>query len=235
MRTFLCLLITIGILFSSCKKNDPITENLNLNQNPAITDIDGNAYKTVTIGTQVWMASNLKTTHYKGGNTDAYLIPNVTDNTEWKNLLLPGYCWYDNNAAANKDVYGALYNWYTVDTGNLCPTGWHVPSDAEWTTLTTYLVGTWVAGGTLKETGTSYWISPNTEATNSSGFTALPGGKSYYYDGTFDSLGYNSFWWSSTITGATDAWYRKLFNYLGSVERWGLSCKTGSSVRCVRD
>jgi uncharacterized protein (TIGR02145 family) len=105
-------------------------------QAQTVKDIDGNVYKTVTIGKQVWMAENLKTAKYNDGKT----IPLVTDNTEWSNLSAPAYCWY-NNDIANKEVYGALYNWYTVNTNKVCPKGWHIPIDAEWTTLTTYLGG----------------------------------------------------------------------------------------------
>jgi uncharacterized protein (TIGR02145 family) len=137
-----------------------------------VTDIDGNIYHTVTIGTQVWMVENLKTTKYRNGDP----IPNVTGNA-WAALTTGAYCWYNNDAATYKATYGALYNWYAVaDSRNIAPTGWHVPTDAEWTTLTTFLGGESVAGGKLKETGTNHWTSPNTGATNETGFTALPGG-----------------------------------------------------------
>lgn len=158
-----------------------------------VTDSDGNVYNTVTIGTQVWMAENLRTTKYK----DNTAIPLVTDNTAWTNLSTPGYCWYNNDAATNKSTYGALYNWYTVNTGKLCPTGWHVPTDAEWSTLTTCLGGVGVAGGKLKEAGTSHWMSPNVGATNETGFTALPSGYRYA-GGTFEYNGLGGWWWSST-------------------------------------
>jgi uncharacterized protein (TIGR02145 family) len=137
----------------------------------AITDADGNYYNIVTIGTQTWMAENLETTKYNDGNN----IPNISDNVAWSNLTTPGYCWYNNDDSTYKNLYGALYNWYTVNRGKLCPIGWHVPTDAEWTTLTTYLGGESVAGGRLKETGTMHWVSPNVGAINETGFTALPG------------------------------------------------------------
>ena len=110
---------------------------------PNVVDIDGNVYHTVTIGTQVWMVENLKTTKYNDGTA----IPLVTDNTAWGALTTPGYCWYNNDSATYKNTYGALYNWYAVNTGKLAPTGWHVPTDSEWTVLTTYLGGQSVAGG----------------------------------------------------------------------------------------
>ena len=202
-----------------------------------VTDIDGNVYNTVTIGTQVWMAENLKTTKYNDGTS----IPLVTDATAWTNLSTPGYCWYNNDAATYKDPYGALYNWYTVNTGKLCPTGWHVPTDAEWTTLTDYLGGESVAGGKLKETGTTHWTTPNTDATNETGFTAFPGGERYS-SGIFNGIGNYGNWWSATEVSSADAWYRHLFNDNSSVYRGSLtetvappSRNIGFSVRCVKD
>ena len=196
-----------------------------------VKDNDGNVYSIVTIGTQVWMKENLKTTKYNDGTS----IPLVTDATAWTNLSTPGFCWYNNDSANYKATYGALYNWYTVNTGKLCPTGWHVPTDAEWTTLTDYLGGTSVAGGKLKEEGTAHWNSPNTGATNESGFTALPGGIRINYNGTFTYIGEHSNWWPATDYDATNAWYRTL-NYNNSeVGRYDNSKRYGFSVRCVRN
>jgi uncharacterized protein (TIGR02145 family) len=195
-----------------------------------VSDMDGNAYSTVTIGTQVWMGSNLKTTKYNDGTA----IPLVTDNTAWTNLATPGYCWYNNDATTYKSTYGALYNWYTVNTGKLCPTGWHVPSDSEWTILTTYLGGESVAGGKLKETGTSHWLSPNTAATNTTGFTALPG--SYRdFGGWFGGGSIDCYWWSSTEYSTDGAWGRGLNNYSSTVVRNYYSKRDGFSVRCLKD
>jgi len=198
----------------------------------SVSDVDGNSYSTVTIGTQVWMAENLRTTKYK----DNTAIPLVTDNTAWFNLSTPGYCWYNNDAATYKGTYGALYNWYTVNTGKLCPTGWHVPTDAEWTTLTTYLGGEGIAGGKLKETGTSHWLGPlNTGATNTTGFTAVPGGSRAFFgafDGGIRGIGD---WWSSTESSTAGAWYRIMSNFLTSVDRSDSPKRSGLSVRCVRD
>ncbi|MBN1199917.1 MAG: T9SS type A sorting domain-containing protein, partial [Bacteroidales bacterium] len=136
------------------------------------TDGDGNHYPTVTIGTQVWMASNLMTTRYTDGGLIEY--PG-TDNAAWQNNTTGAYAWY-NNMITFKETYGALYNWYAVDTSILCPAGWHVPSDEEWTLLTDFLGNTDVAGGKMKETGLTHWTNPNLDATNESGFTGLPGG-----------------------------------------------------------
>jgi uncharacterized protein (TIGR02145 family) len=198
-----------------------------------VVDADNNLYNTVVIGTQVWMAENLKTTKYKDGITG---IPNVTDPGVWNALTGPGYCWYNNIEATYKPLYGAMYNWFTVNTGNLCPTGWHVPTDAEWTTLTTLLGGESVAGGKLKEAGTDHWLTPNTGATNESGFTALPGGYRYWSDGSFADAGKLSYWWSSTEYEFDTAlgYYRELFNDQASVFREGANKKAGKYVRCVK-
>ena len=195
----------------------------------SITDIDGNTYKTVTIGTQTWMAENLKVTKYN----DGIAIPNVTDNTAWRELTTGALCDYD-NTPSNSETYGKLYNWHAVNTGKLCPTGWHVPSDAEWTELTDYLGGTSDAGGKLKETGTTHWNSPNTGATNETGFTALPGGYRYS-SGTFRYVGDYGLWWSATESNASNAWSRSVgysYSYVGRVSR---DKELGFSVRCLRD
>jgi len=203
------------------------------------TDIDGNMYNTITIGTQTWMAENLKTTKYNDGT----LIPNVTDNTAWAGLSTGAYCDYD-NTPSNSTTYGRLYNWYAVDNNastkdasngskNICPAGWHVPTDTEWTTLTTYLGGLDVAGGKLKETGTTHWNTPNTDATNSSGFTALPGG--YRFGNTFTYIGTTGYWWSLTEDGTGTVWTRYIYFSGSSVYRVGSSKAGGFSVRCIRD
>jgi len=204
-----------------------------------VFDFDGNFYSTVVIGNQVWMAENLKTTHYNDGTP----IPNVVSNSEWRYLSTGAYAWYENDEATYKNAYGALYNGYAVNTGKLCPTGWHVPTDAEWTTLITYAGGENVAGGKLKSTRTApddahpRWQSPNTDATDAYGFSAFPGGRRYYSDGSFYSVGDYGYWWSSTAQGlgVPDNWYRyMLYNY-GGAYRSGYSIKYGLSVRCLRD
>lgn len=192
-------------------------------------DIDGNAYPTFTIGTQTWMAENLRVTKYRDGSA----IPNVADNTIWAALITGAYCWYNNDQATNAK-YGVLYNWYTVnDSRGLCPQGWHVPTDAEWTALTTYLGGTSVAGGKMKSVS-AFWISPNTDAINNSGFSGLPGG---YRDdsGSFNDVGENGFWWSSTEYSSGIAWIRFLYYSYGYVIVVGTNMQDGFSVRCLRD
>jgi uncharacterized protein (TIGR02145 family) len=201
----------------------------------ACTDGDGNNYPVIQIGTGkgsplIWMAENLKTTKFKNGTT---IIPNVPGSDEWGALSTPAYCW-NNNVAGYKDTYGALYNWYAVSTGNLCPSGWHVPSDAEWTSYTEFLGDESVAGGKLKETGTAHWVSPNVEASNETGFTALPGG---YRDsnGGFNYIGYYSKLWSGTEGGATFSWSRYISNSNSNLTRTTFDKKAGLSVRCIKD
>lgn len=196
-----------------------------------MTDQDGNIYKTVTIGTQTWMAENLRTTTYNDGTA----IPNVTDDDEWNDLNDGAFCNYNNTTNIDTiATYGRLYNWYAVNTGKLAPTGWHVPTDAEWTELSDYLGGTSVAGGKLKETGITHWFSPNTDATNETGFTALPGGRRYF-GGALDAIGRHGFLWSATESNATTALYRNMYFSVNDVIRHGYFKEFGFSVRCVRD
>jgi len=197
------------------------------------SDFDGNYYHTVVIGTQTWMVDNLLVTHFRDGTN----IPNVTDNTAWAGLTTPGYCWYNNDFATYKATYGALYNWYTVSTGNLCPVGWHVPSDAEWTTLGTFLGGDNIAGSKLKEVGTNHWSSPNTDATNETGFTALPGG-ARYETGNFSNISFGCYLGSSTAYSGGDGQHvygRILQANFGNLA--GCYCLNvwGESVRCLKD
>ena len=193
------------------------------------TDGDGNHYPTVTIGSQIWLAQNLKTTRYTDGVAIEY--PG-TDNYAWLINTNGAFAWYDNDIG-NKEVYGALYNWYAVNHSILCPNGWHIPTDAEWTTLTTFLGGMDIAGGKIKETGLVHWADPNTDATNETGFTALPGGNRNG-DGSYALLGSSGNFWSATaeILGAYD---RHLFNSNGSIYRQTYGMNMGFSVRCVRE
>jgi len=193
-------------------------------------DIDGNGYDTVHIGTQTWMKENLKVTHYSNGE----VIPNVTDNTTWSNLATGAYCNY-NNDVNNVITYGNLYNWFTVvDSRNLCPTGWHVPNDAEWTTLSNYLGGYNIAGGKLKEAGLAHWNSPNTDATNETGFTSLPGG-SRNNVGTYLGIGNYGYWWTTTPNVSVLV-YGRFMNYNNS-DIYGISdvWSNGYSVRCLKN
>jgi uncharacterized protein (TIGR02145 family) len=180
-----------------------------------VTDIDGNVYSTVTIGTQVWMAEDLKTTHY----TDGTPIPYVTDNPEIVNLKSGAYCWF-NNEESNKTIYGAVYNWYAT-ADKLCPVGWHVSTYSDWATLIDYCGGWELAGGKLKEAGAIHWDAPNTGATNETGFTALPAG----------GHGTSTGWWCPPRFGYLIS--------LGNNRTWVYltechACRV-NYVRCVRD
>jgi uncharacterized protein (TIGR02145 family) len=199
-------------------------------KDPTVTDIDGNVYQTVTIGNQVWMAENLKVTHYRNGEA----IPNVTDNDTWAGLTTGAYCEYDNDAN-NVATYGRLYNWYAAsDIRNIAPAGWHVPSDIEWQTLVNYLGGDAIAGWKMKESGTVHWSSPNTGATNECGFTALPGGYRGWY-GIFADLGNYATYWTSTVISSTYAWYRSMSYDNPEVSRYDSKKHYGFSLRCVKD
>ena len=227
----LFIMCALFLTTSSCKKSSSSTPDTN-----TITDVDGNIYHYVVIGTQTWMVENLKTTKYNDGTA----IPLGTDDTAWANLTTPGYCWYNNDAATYKNTYGALYNWFTVNTSKLAPSGWHVPTDAEWTILTIYLGGETVAGGKMKSTGTreagtGLWYRPNIGATNESGFTAVPAGYRDY-DGTFKRIGMTGAWWSSSEYGTgIYAWTRYLlYDYIDAYRDFR-SKNDGFSVRCVRN
>ncbi|MBK7629084.1 MAG: DUF1566 domain-containing protein [Bacteroidales bacterium] len=195
-----------------------------------VTDIDGNVYNTVTIGTQIWMKENLKTTRYRDGS----IIPYEPDKTLWYALSSGAYCWYNNDQATYKETYGGLYNFYaTVDNRNLCPNGWHVPTNAEWTALTDFLGGTSVSGGKLKEAGTSHWLNPNTGATNETGFAALPGGYRYNPE-NYTFIGSTGFWWSSTESSLSNSWLRFLSSDNPYVSESSWDKRYGYSVRCIQ-
>jgi len=199
-------------------------------QTNSVKDIDSNKYKTVTIGTQVWMSENLKTTKYNDGTA----ILMVKENDAWAKLTTPAFSWYNNDSIDNKKTYGALYNWYTVGTGRLCPSGWHVPTDAEWTTLIAYLGEVGFASDKLKEAGTAHWRTPNTGATNESGFTALPGGYRSF-EGIFNSIGIYGYWWSSTEYNSTTVFFRNLRYKYNLVYKYRSEKYCGFSVRCLKD
>jgi len=238
MAYFLKSSIICILTFTGCDKKE--------DQNPVsrsepVMDRDGNVYATVRIGGRLWMAENLKVTHYRNGD----VIPDVTDSTEWSNLDT-GACTSYGNLLRNRPVYGLLYNWHSVNDGrNIAPDGWHVPTDEDWKELEmalgmsrseadrTQWRGT-DEGGKLKETGTSHWQSPNRNATNETGFSAIPGG--FRYDnGRFNSFGYYAYFWSSTEIDAVNAWFRYLGYGDSYVFRFGSDKRFGFSVRCVQD
>jgi uncharacterized protein (TIGR02145 family) len=224
------LFAIVGVLSAltySCKKSD----DTNPPAGNTVTDIDGNVYHTVTLGTQVWLVENLKSKRYKNGDTLTYIKFGKSSNIQQAG----GFANY-NNDTANSSTYGRLYNWYAViDPRGLAPTGWHVPTDTEWFTLTTYL-GTDVTSisGKLKETGFIHWLTPNTGATNETGFTALPGGYRAY-TGAFKDLGNYGMWWSTTELNTTSAWGRSMYFGNTSVGRGPDQKNSEFSVRCVKD
>jgi len=221
------LVLTTGflvVLLTGCKKED---EDL------TVTDIDGNVYNTVTIGSQVWMAENLKTTKYNDGT----LIPLVTDNTAWKNATTPAFCWY-NNDISNKDTYGALYNWHVGNTGKVCPTGWHVPTYDEWRVLEVFLGEDSGVGNKLKEEGTTHWEGPNSEATNETGFTGLPGGhRNPQSNGEFNFIRVNGYFWSSSQSDqyVFDGQFRALLTVSRNLGAGSNVKGYGYSVRCLKN
>ncbi len=214
--------LLVFLLFASgCRKDKPVVP---------LADVDGNTYKTVVINGQEWMAENLKTTRFSDG-TD---IPLVKDAVAWSNLTTSGFCWYNNDEATYKDLFGALYNGFTIDSGHLCPDGWHIPSKDEWQQLGISLGDSLKAGGKLKESGTAHWLSPNKGADNSTGFNALPAGYRYF-EGSFSSvLSYAAFWSASDSTD-NDAWFAGLYYADAALAINHRNKKHGFSVRCVKN
>lgn len=248
------------LAFSSCQKDElnqgSVTEinglSTDLLSKPSpvkikygkVMDIEGNVYKTVKIGTQWWMAENLKTTKYNDGTP----IPEVTSVSEWINLEGPGYSWYANDPMY-KDIYGALYSYYVTDPSsngykNVCPIGWHVSTATDRNNLADYLGGLEMAGGQLKATGTlegddGLWLSPNTGATNSTGFSALPGG-AFVYDGDpqgtgdFKHIGEHGLWWAYYSSQWVGAYILSYYDaQLNPFSVFDKNC--GFSIRCMKD
>ena len=218
-------LLAVITFITACDKNpEPITL-------PDLTDIDGNEYDTVKISSQFWMQQNLKTSHYRNGDP----IPEITSMILWSSLTSGAWCWYNNDSVTYAAIYGKLYNWYAVnDPRGLAPKGWHVPSDIELATLSMSLGGDLVSGGEMKETGTKHWKSSNTGATNSSGFTGLPGGYCDF-DGTFYYIGEQGLWWSSAAKGADQAWLFYLDYRFSEFKKTYGTMIFGFSVRCLKD
>jgi uncharacterized protein (TIGR02145 family) len=224
-------LIVFIILLFSCEKDVVVVKIMN----PwihfgSVTDVDDNEYKTILIGDQTWMTSNLKTTRYNDGTP----IPIVADATAWTSLSSPACCW-QNNDPARKVTYGVLYNWYTVNTGKLCPAGWHVATDTEWSSLISYLGGENIAGGKLKESGFRHWVSPNTGASNEVAFSALPGGDRLSGSNTvYEKLGEMGCWWTAASNDGQAVGHIITVSNINVVKSY-ISKKNGMSVRCVWD
>jgi uncharacterized protein (TIGR02145 family) len=198
-----------------------------------VTDINTNIYSTVTIGSQVWMAENLKTTKYNDGTS----VPLVAEQAKWNALTAPGFCWYNNDEATYKATYGALYNWYSLDAAsnggkNICPTGWHVPTEKEWEALETFLNGEVGAGGKLKEAGLVHWLSPNTGATNETGFTALPAGSR---GSTYMGITNDANFWTSTEYNSGSSMNRFISCSNSNVHILFSGKQNGFSIRCLKN
>jgi len=225
------ILTSAAILLTGCDKSSDL---IYIIQDPwvhygSLTDRDGNIYKTIQIGTQTWMVSNLKTTRLNDGTK----IPVVNSSYSWDTLSVQGCCWLDNNPTY-RVTYGILYNWHAVNSGKLCPSGWHAPSDNEWKVLIDYLGGESGAGGKLKEAGLSHWYSPNNGATNDTYFRALPGGYRSVTDSLYHDLHQAGYWW--TTSGIGDNAFVHSMNSLDNfVHREFLPKRSGFSVRCVWD
>lgn len=199
-----------------------------------LTDIDGKNYKTILIGSQTWMAENLKTTKFSDGTN----IPLISSNGDWVNLATPAYCWFNNNDSVFENIYGAYYNWFAVSTGKLCPTGWHVPDDSEWQLLVNFLGGDKIAGSKLKEAGSNNWVFSNKDATNQSGFTSLPAGLRESTYGAFQGQGSFGVWWSATELSSGPlgaAWSRSIHGDTTVVGKSQIFKKVGFSIRCLKN
>ncbi len=231
----------VALIFSECtKSNDATSSEINNRStaifNPSVTygsvsDADGNIYKTVTIGSQTWMAENLRTTTFN----DTTAISKITNADTWSAMSSAGYCNYNNTL--NKDsiaTFGRLYNYYAIETEKLAPEGWRVATNNDWQILVTYLGGSDIAGAKLKETGTSHWNTPNTGATNLSGFTALPSG-TRTSAGTFEGSKSAGYWWSHTEYNSYFAYRNAILFDGSSVLNGNLNKKYGFAVRCIKE
>lgn len=202
----------------------------NILHSQTMKDADGNIYMSVSIGKQVWISENLKTTRYNDGKP----IHLVANDNAWKELKTPAFCWYKDNIK-NKDIFGALYNWYAVNSKKLCPVGWHVSTDAEWEAMIEYIGGLSTAGDKLKEKGVTHWENYLSQATNDYDFTALPGGMRYF-TGDFPLFGNTyAIWWTSTEFSEYQAVCRGLHDSSSMAFKASDNKRSGFSVRCIRD
>jgi uncharacterized protein (TIGR02145 family) len=218
----LSALLILVFCSGGCKKEEATGSD-------PVSDTEGNVYSTITVGSQIWMAENLRATMFNDGTNIAL----TTDAEKWNNLSGPGYCWYNNDETFRSE-YGALYNGFTIATGKICPTGWHVPDKKEWQILSSSLGDSLKAGGKLKEAGTEHWLSPNKGADNSSGFKALPAGIRYF-EGTFASIAYSTCFWSATDIASDEEWYAALYYADAALTSNHRNKKHGFSIRCLKD
>jgi uncharacterized protein (TIGR02145 family) len=240
MPSLLSRIIVKSLLFgfltftlNSCEDTKPVLNPDYTGQTGQVADIEGNIYNTIGMGSQIWMAENLKTTTLK----DNSLIPSVLNDSIWATNYYhsPGYCWYNNDSTINKKVYGALYNYYIVETELLCPSGWHVPTTSEWNTLESYLGGSEIAGGKLKDYYKSYWKDPNPCIVNNYGFYAFPGGERLNFSGRFVQINESGFWWTQNQKDDFYAYSRAMSFEDKSLRTFEINKKVGCSVRCIKD
>jgi len=242
-------LMSVSLTVSNNESSDTETKTdyiTVIEKEQTVTDIDGNIYNTVVIGSQIWMAENLKVTHFPDGSELQY----ITDDYEWNlledNNFDKAYCYYNNNLEGEADIYGALYTWAAAMNGTdasdqnpsgvqgICPDGWHIPSSDEWWTLINGLGGKTIAGGKLKESGTTHWDF-NDGATNESGFTALPGGYRNGSGGSFYTLGNFGYWWSASEEYSSNGWSYVMYHMNSQIDSEGQFKSSGKSIRCVKN
>ena len=198
-----------------------------------VEDIDGNKYRTIKVGNQEWMADNLRTSKYRNGDP----IPNVTSYTNWSLMKSGAYCLYENDPD-NEPFYGKLYNFYTIsDERNICPTGWHIPTNEDWIALGDFLGGTGEAGGKMKDKGTAHWEWPNEGATNESGFTGLPGGMRRGNQENYNFWGKHiwGFWWSTKVINPQEIETAVLGTFVHTLQFWDHQKRDGLAIRCIKD
>jgi len=233
------IVIVIIAYFIAGRNKTPINDQEEAVKTKTIDSIDNYIYRTVKIGNQTWIAENLKTTRYNDGT----LIPLVTDSTVWENLKTPAYCWYNNDEAASKTPYGALYNWYAASSTNICPSGWHTATNDEYDAMEVSIglaqadINIWGWRGTdhgSKMKNTTGW-NAGENGTNTSGFSALPGGYRFYDDGMFNGQNTLGYWWTATEHDAARGWYRRLDGNNTAVYKASTDKRAGKAIRCVKD
>jgi uncharacterized protein (TIGR02145 family) len=220
------IILTIG-----CENNSTSPGIDYTGQVDTITDIEGNTYTTIGIGSQIWMAQNLRTNRLNDGT----YIPEVINDSIWARLQTPAFCWYNNDSNKYQNIYGPLYNFYVISTGLLCPIGWHVPVKSEWETLTSFVGGEKVAGGKLKESDGSHWKEPNTCIVNNYNFIALPGGCRKDFNGEFLDIGNIGYWGTSSSVSFFIADCFSMLSYGTQLVRFETNKREGHNVRCIKD
>ncbi len=219
------------VLTASCNKNYPLPGIDFTGEVDTLIDIEGNSYKTIGIGSQIWMAENLRTTKLNDGT----IIPNLSDDSIWVKLQTVGLCWYNNDSVKFQKFYGPLYNFYAVNTSQLCPIGWHVPDKSEWEKLALFVGGENVAGGKLKESDGSHWNDPNKCILSNYNFMALPGGNREHFKGKFIDSGSLGYWWSSFSESFFISDCFSMSCYDTHLNRFEINKREGLNVRCIKD